>query len=54
MSLSLIHIWTLAWLLSEFPTSPLPEMLVPLSIVELRAYRDELARRMKILAVPEA
>jgi hypothetical protein len=43
---------TLAWLLSEFPTAPLPEMLVPLTRAELRAYRDDLSARMKREAVP--
>ncbi|MEM1033721.1 MAG: nucleotidyl transferase AbiEii/AbiGii toxin family protein [Myxococcota bacterium] len=41
---------TLAWLLSQFPTSPLPSMLEPLSEEALRRYRDELATRMKRLA----
>lgn len=42
----------LAWLLHDYPLAPLPRMLVPFSVEELRAYRDELARRFKALAVP--
>jgi hypothetical protein len=45
---------TLAWLLTDFPTSPLPEMLVPLTRQELQAYRDALGARMKREAVPRA
>jgi len=42
----------LAWLLREFPLEPLPEMLVPFSVMELGAFRDELAERLRRLAVP--
>lgn len=42
----------LAWLLREFPVEPLPRMLVPLSVDELRAYRDELRERFRRLALP--
>jgi hypothetical protein len=37
----------LAWLLSGFPTEPLPMMLLPLSAEELRRFRDELAERLR-------
>jgi hypothetical protein len=40
----------LAWLLSRFRVEPLPQMLVPLDAVELRAYRDSLAERLRVLA----
>jgi hypothetical protein len=43
----------LAWLLSQFPCEPLPEMLLPLSAHELRDYRDALAERLRRLAVGE-
>jgi hypothetical protein len=42
----------LAWLLSNFPTRPLPQMLEPLAEEELRRFRDELAARLKALATP--
>jgi Nucleotidyl transferase AbiEii toxin, Type IV TA system len=42
----------LAWLLREFPIEPLPKMLVPLTIDELRSYRNELRERFRELAVP--
>ncbi len=42
----------LAWLLRDFPTSPLPEMLVPLEETELVRFRDALSERMRRLAVP--
>lgn len=42
----------LAWLLREFPVTPLPVMLVPLTSDELTQFRDELAQRMKAIAVP--
>jgi hypothetical protein len=42
----------LAWLLREFPTSPMPMMLVPLTSDELSAYRDDLAARFRRLGVP--
>ena len=43
----------LAWLLSEFPLSPLPQMLVPLTLRELTAFRDDLGARLARLAVPQ-
>jgi hypothetical protein len=43
---------TLAWLLRDFPVEPLPKMLEPLSADQLRAFRDELAKRFARLAVP--
>jgi hypothetical protein len=43
----------LAWLLGQFPTRPLPQMLVPLTEAELRAFRDGLRERLRRLAVPE-
>ena len=42
----------LAWLLSDFPTEPLPRMLLPLSPEKLRAFRDELAERLRRRAMP--
>jgi hypothetical protein len=42
----------LAWLLRQFPLQPLPSMLVPLDADELEAFRDDLANRMRRLAVP--
>jgi hypothetical protein len=42
----------LSWLLSQFPTDPLPMMLAPLTTDELRAYRDALADRFRRLSVP--
>jgi hypothetical protein len=42
----------LAWLLRDFPTSPLPRMLVPLTEQEVVRYRDELAERFRRLALP--
>jgi predicted nucleotidyltransferase component of viral defense system len=42
----------LAWLLKDFPVEPLPQMLAPLSVEELRAYRDDLCMRFRRLAVP--
>lgn len=41
----------LAHLVSAFPTPPLPQMLVALTTEELRRYRDELAERLRRLAV---
>jgi len=41
---------TLAWLLKTFPVEPLPMMLVPLGVDELRSYRDTLAERFRRLA----
>lgn len=43
----------LAWLLKDFAVEPLPEMLEPLRASELRAYRDELSKRMRSLAIPQ-
>lgn len=43
----------LAWLLGQFPTTPMPMMLVPLTQEDLRAYRDDLASRFRRLGVPE-
>lgn len=40
---------TMAWLLKEFPVGPLPQMLVPLTEAELRAYRDKLREQFKAL-----
>ncbi len=37
----------LAWLLAQFPVTPLPKMLLPLDSEELRRFRDELAARLK-------
>ena len=41
----------LAWLLSQFPTAPLPGMLEPLTSEELETFRRELAERMRRIAV---
>lgn len=43
---------TLAWLLRDASVRPLPRMRVPLDGVQLTAYRDELAERLRRLAVP--
>jgi hypothetical protein len=40
----------LAWLLRDFRVEPLPSMLEPLTVAELRAFRDELAERLRTLA----
>ena len=42
----------LAMLLEQFPTSPLPSMLVPFDERELRAFRSELRERFRSVAVP--
>ena len=42
----------LAWLLHQFPIEPLPIMLEPLATEDLRAFRDDLAERLRRLAVP--
>jgi hypothetical protein len=42
----------LAWLLSDFPTEPLPKMLLPLSAEDLRVFRDELAKRLRRRSMP--
>lgn len=41
----------LAHLLSSFPVEPLPIMLAPLTVAELRAYRDDLTERFRNLAL---
>lgn len=43
----------LAWLLSQFPTQPLPAMLKPLTSSELAAFRDALAERLRSGAAEE-
>lgn len=43
----------LAWLLSEFPLRPLPQMLAPLSEGELTRFREDLAARLRRIAIPE-
>jgi hypothetical protein len=42
----------LAWLLGQFPTSPLPEMLEPLSSEELDEFRIALAERLRRSTFP--
>jgi len=42
----------LAWLLRDFPVSPMPRMLVPLTEQELARFRDELAERFRRVATP--
>lgn len=42
----------LAWLLDEFPVSPMPFLLLPLSVEELTAFRATLKERMRIAAIP--
>jgi hypothetical protein len=42
----------LAWLLRDFPVEPLPLMLEPLTVDELRCYRDDLCERFRRLSVP--
>ena len=42
----------LAWLLKNFPVEPLPRMIENITVEELRAYRDALAERLKILSRP--
>ena len=37
----------LAWLLAQFPTSPLPAMLEPLTSSQLEKFRDEMAERLR-------
>lgn len=37
----------LAWLLAQFPTHPLPEMLVPVNCEQLQEFRDALAARLR-------
>jgi hypothetical protein len=43
----------LAWLLTQFPTEPMPQMLEELSVFELRRFRDELAARLRDLAISQ-
>jgi hypothetical protein len=40
----------LAWLLARFPLEPLPMMLQSLTVDDLRAYRDQLAERLRQLS----
>ena len=42
----------LAWLLGQFPLAPFPTMLAALTLDELRAFRDSLRERFRLLAVP--
>ena len=42
----------IAWLLGQFPVEPLPVMLMPLDIAELRTFRDDLRERFRRLSVP--
>jgi len=42
----------LAWLLRDFPVSPLPRMLEPLGEAELASFRDTLAERFRRVALP--
>ena len=44
----------MAWLLSQFPVEPLPQMLVSLSTGELTSFREALAERLRRLAVPDS
>jgi hypothetical protein len=41
----------LAWLLTRFPIEPLPVMLEALTSPELEAYRDDLSRRLRSIAL---
>lgn len=40
----------LAWVLADFPTEPLPQMLLPLTSEELRRFRDGLSERLRRIA----
>ncbi len=42
----------LAWLLRDFPTRPLPQMIEPLTEAELAAFRDQLGERFRRAAMP--
>ncbi|MEW6283562.1 MAG: nucleotidyl transferase AbiEii/AbiGii toxin family protein [Candidatus Eremiobacterota bacterium] len=42
----------LTWLLNQFPCRPLPRMLQPLTEGELLAFRQDLQRRFRRIAVP--
>jgi hypothetical protein len=44
----------IAWVLGQFPVEPLPVMLLPLDVAELRAFRDDLRERFRRLSVPPA
>jgi hypothetical protein len=41
----------MAWLLAQFPTRPLPVMLVPLTAEQLVEFRDALAERLRSSAI---
>lgn len=41
----------LAWLLGQFPVTPLPVMLAPLDESELRRFRDEVRERLRRVAL---
>lgn len=43
----------LAWLLGQYPTSPLPEMLLPLTEEELLSFREDLRERFRRAVVGE-
>lgn len=38
----------LSWLLAQFPTRPLPEMLAPFTSEELEEFRNDLAQRLRL------
>ena len=42
----------IAWLLGQFPVEPLPVMLMPLDVAELRTFRDDLRERFRRLSIP--
>jgi hypothetical protein len=42
----------IAWLLGQFPVEPLPVMLIPLDVAELRAFRDDLRERFRRISIP--
>ena len=42
----------LAWLVGQFPVTPLPRMLQPLDSAELLAFRDDLANRLRLHTLP--
>jgi hypothetical protein len=44
----------LAWLVAQFPTAPLPTMLVPFTPDQLAGFRDELAEKLRRSAVGAA
>jgi hypothetical protein len=44
----------LAWLLSQFPVEPLPQMLEPMPPGGLAVFRDALAERLRRLAIPDS